>query len=250
METEIYENMFAVEESHWWYRARREIIFYWIDQVAKTHPCPRFLDIGCGTGYNLYTLREMGYQFITGADIFYSALKYSKARGIRNLVCSNGENLPLAHGSYDLILALDVVEHIKDDFRILKEVNRVLKIGGKFIIFVPAFHFLWSLEDEVSHHYRRYSKKELITKVRQAGFEIQKITYANTLLFPLVALGRLILRIFRPFFKISSESEMNPKWMNSILYRLFLAERFFLRFVNFPFGVSILCVCKKVYEHN
>ena len=113
------------------------------------------------------------------------------------------------------------------------------------IVFVPAYQFLWSFQDEISYHQRRYEAGDLKQKVLQAGFEIEKLSYVNSFLFPVIWLGRLILRKFPKFFSISSESQMNPSWMNKYLYYIFRAEMPLLHSMNFPFGVSILCVCRK-----
>jgi SAM-dependent methyltransferase len=160
-------------------------------------------------------------------------------------MCGDAEKLPISPNSFDIILTLDIIEHLKDDLSALSEIFRALKPGGTLVIFVPAYQFLWSFQDEISHHQRRYTAKELKEKVQQAGFELKKLSYVNSLLFPVVWLGRMALRVFPKQFKITSESQMNPSWMNGFLYRIFLAELPLLHFINFPFGVSILCLCQK-----
>ena len=157
----------------------------------------------------------------------------------------SAENLPIQHSTYDVILALDIIEHIENDNLVLSEIFRALKTDGALVVFVPAYQFLWSFQDDISHHKRRYDANDLKYKIMQAGFEIKKLSYVNSFLFPVVWLGRHVLRTFPGFFKISSESQMNPTWMNRFLYLIFKAEMPLLRFMNFPFGVSILCVCKK-----
>ncbi|HLO32230.1 MAG TPA: class I SAM-dependent methyltransferase, partial [Anaerolineales bacterium] len=188
---------------------------------------------------------QLGYNQVTGLDFSPDALAYCQSRQLQALICGDAEKLPIRHGCYDIILTLDIIEHLKDDRSALSEIYRALKPGGSLVIFVPAFQFLWSFQDEIGHHQRRYTAKGLKEKILQTGFEIKKLTYANSLLFPVVWLGRLILRAFPQYFKIISESEMNPTWMNSFLYRIFLTELSIVQFIDFPFGVSILCVCKK-----
>lgn len=245
MEKELYDNIQQVEATHWWYKARREIIFDRVKPILKSRPNPKALDIGCGTGYNLRYLQELGCQDVTGLDFSPNALEYCRSRNLERLICGDASRLPLRAASYDLITTLDIIEHLEDDVRTLEETYRALKPGGTLVIFVPAYQFLWSLQDEISHHVRRYTAQELQKKVLSAGFEIKKLTYANTFMFPLVWAGRLVLKIFRPHFKIASESQMNPTWMNGMLYQIFKAELPWLRRINFPFGVSILCVCEK-----
>ena len=245
MEKNLYDNIQQVEATHWWYKARREIIFDWVQRILRVNTNARVMDIGCGTGFNVAYLNKLGYKNITGFDFSADALGYCRARNLTNLICGNAYHLPLSLASFDVILTLDILEHMQDDEQTLREIFRVLKPGGMLVIFVPAYQFLWSFQDEISHHVRRYTANELSTKVQHAGFDIQKITYANTFMFPAIWAGRLVLKNFRRFFKITSESQMNPIWMNDFLYAIFRSELILLRHINFPFGVSILCVCCK-----
>ena len=245
MDEEIFDDINQIEETHWWYKARRAIIFDWLTRVLASYKNPKILDIGCGTGFNISHLHQLGYDQVTGLDFSLDALEYCRSRQLKTLIRGDAENLPICPAHYDIAITLDVIEHLRNDLHALSEIHRVLKPGGTLIIFVPAFQFLWSLQDEVGHHQRRYSAQELKEKVKQAGFELKKLSYVNSLLFPVVWLGRTILRAFPQNFKITSESQMNPSWMNGILYRIFLAELPLLHVVDFPFGVSILCVCRK-----
>ncbi len=248
MDKTLYDNIFQVEATHWWYLARRKIIFDWVERTMTTYKNPQILDIGCGTGFNIVYLNQLGYNKVVGLDFSPDALEYCRSRQLNVLICGNAENLPISQRCYDLILVLDIIEHLKDDRRALSEIFRALKPDGTLIIFVPAFQFLWSFQDEISHHQRRYNAMELKEKILHAGFKLMKLSYVNSILFPVVWLGRVILRVFPKYFNITSESQMNPSWMNGILYRIFLTELPLLRFMNFPFGVSILCVCKKPIE--
>jgi SAM-dependent methyltransferase len=245
MEKSLYENIYHVEETHWWYEARRDIIFDWVKRMLARYEAPRVLDIGCGTGFNITYLHQIGYDQVDGLDISGDALMYCKSRRLHSLMIGSAENLPLQSSTYDVILALDIVEHIANDRQVLSEIFRALKTDGTLVVFVPAYQFLWSFQDEISHHQRRYEANDLKYKILQAGFEINKLSYVNSLLFPVIWFGRYILRMFPDFFKISSESQMNPPWMNKFLYYIFRAELPLLRFINFPFGVSIICVCTK-----
>ncbi len=245
MEKTLYENIYQVEETHWWYVARRDIIFDWVKRSLSYYTGPKILDIGCGTGFNITYLRQLGYSGADGLDVSHDALMYCRSRQLNSLTMAGAEDLPFRSASYDVILALDIVEHIEKDRQALAGIFRVLKAGGTLIVFVPAYQFLWSFQDEISYHQRRYEAGDLKQKVLQAGFEIEKLSYVNSFLFPVIWLGRLILRKFPKFFSISSESQMNPSWMNKYLYYIFRAEMPLLHSMNFPFGVSILCVCRK-----
>jgi ubiquinone/menaquinone biosynthesis C-methylase UbiE len=245
MDKALYDDINQVEETHWWYRARREIIFDWVKRILSDHKSPRILDIGCGTGFNMTHLQRLGCNQITGLDFSPDALAYCRSHKLRELIHGDAAKLPICNAYYDIVLTLDIIEHLKDDHGALLEVYRILKPGGSLIVFVPAFEFLWSFQDEISHHQRRYTVKELREKVSQAGFQPGKLTYVNSLLFPIVWLGRIVLRTFPARFHITSENQLNPTWMNGILYRIFLLELSLLHFIDLPLGVSILCVCKK-----
>ena len=245
MDKSLYENIYQVEETHWWYKARRDIIFDWVKHILSKRKKPKILDIGCGTGFNITYLDGLGYSQVDGLDFSKDALMYCQSRRLNLLLMASAENLPIQDSIYDVVLALDIIEHISNDIQALSEIHRILKADGSFVAFVPAYQFLWSFQDEISHHQRRYETNDLRSKILQTGFEINKLTYVNSFLFPVVWLGRTILRLFPSFFNISSESQLNPTWMNGLLYYIFKAEMPFVRFANFPFGVSILCVCTK-----
>jgi hypothetical protein len=126
----------------------------------------------------------------------------------------------------------------------LKEIQRVLKKGGRTLIFVPAFMFLWGVQDDVSNHRRRYTKKQIVEQLKKAGFEIERATYANITFFTPILLGRALMKItgFRP----ASENNLTVSSLNGFFGKVFGAERFWLKNLNFPFGVSIVVVAKKI----
>lgn len=250
MEKTLLDDINEVEETHWWYRARRDIIFDWVKRIMPAYRDPRILDIGCGTGFNINHLHQLGYNQVIGLDFSPESLAYCHSHQLKALIRSNAEKLPIQTSCHDVILMLDILEHLRDDRNALSEIFRVLKPDGSLIIFVPAFQFLWSFQDEISHHQRRYTATELKEKIVQAGFELTKLTYVNSLLFPIVWFGRILLRVFPKHFKITSESQMNPPWMNGLLYRIFLLESSLLRIGDLPVGVSILCICKKPIQQG
>lgn len=245
MQAEIYDQIQAIEQSHWWYIARRKIIFDWVLQALADYPSPKILDIGCGTGFNIEYLRIRGYKQVVGLDFSIDALGFCQSRNITRLVCSDGAYPPFCAESFDMIMALDLIEHLADDTHALQELARLLKPGGALIIFTPAFNFLWSLQDEVGHHYRRYTAGELRKKIEETGLKINKLTYANTFLFPLIWAGRIALRLSGNNIQSTSENDLHPGWSNNLLQLIFAAERPLLHHINFPYGVSLLCVAKK-----
>jgi len=123
--------------------------------------------------------------------------------------------------------------------------RRVLNNNGRALFFVPAFMFLWGVQDDVSNHRRRYTKKVFSEKLKSAGFEIERITYANITFFFPILLGRLVMKLtgFRP----ASENNLTIGALNGFLGKIFGAERFWLRRANLPFGVSLICIAKKKF---
>lgn len=244
MERELYDAIRSVEGQHWWYIGRRAIVFDWVDRVASQYTAPRVLDLGCGTGFNLDWLAARGLKAF-GADISGDAVRFCRERGTRLVVQADAARPPFKDASFDLILALDVIEHLADDVAALDAIHAALRPGGHLIVFTPAFKFLWSVQDRVSHHYRRYTESDLRVKLESAGYTLEKLTYANTLLFPVVWFGRLAIRWTGRAESIDNENDLHPGWANGLLARIFSAERRLLSAVDFPFGVSILAVARK-----
>jgi SAM-dependent methyltransferase len=243
MQEHTYPIMYEVEDAHWWYAGRRLIIKSFLKRICQDlqTPRPRILDVGCGTGANLELLAEFGET--EGVDISLEALAFCRERGFNNVRLGAAEKLPFADGSFDVVTALDVIEHLDDDLASLKEMRRVLKPRGRVLLFVPAFMFLWGVQDDVSNHRRRYTMKELRRRVLEAGFEVERATYANITFFAPILFVRVFMRVAR--LRPPSEFKINVPAFNGILGRIFGAERFWLRRLNFPFGVSALCVARR-----
>lgn len=245
MKKELYEQIYKIEQTHWWYVARHRIIFDWVIRALGDYTAPRVVDIGCGTGFNVEYLLNNGYDCVVGLDFSGEALAFCRSRGLSTLVCGDGTSPPLRCGSFDVVLALDLIEHLDDDARGLWEFARLLRPGGSLVVFTPAFNFLWGLQDEVGHHRRRYTARDLRCKVETVGLDVDKLTYANTFLFPLILAGRFLLRLSGSDRRGLGENDLHPRWSNGLLTAIFSAERPLLRYVNFPFGVSLLCVARK-----
>jgi SAM-dependent methyltransferase len=154
------------------------------------------------------------------------------------------EDLPYDDGTFDLVTALDVVEHMDDDLAGLKEMRRVLRPGGRVLLFVPTFMFLWGLQDDVSHHRRRYRLPELRRVLEEAGFEIERTTYANITFFLPILVMRKLMRLTG--IRAESENTINVTALNGVLGRVLGAESSVLKVMNLPFGVSGLCVARSV----
>ena len=236
-----YPILYQVEETHWWHRGRRRIIESFVREICKSFKQrPRILDVGCGTGGNLNVLAQFGDA--EGVDVSADALEFCRQRGLLNVRQGAAEALPYDDDTFDLVTALDVVEHIDDDVAGLREFRRVLKPDGKILLFVPTFMFLWGVQDDVSHHRRRYRMPELRQAVERAGFVVERTTYANITFFLPIFLGRKLMRITG--LQTESENNINVSALNGVFGAIFGAERAALRYLNFPFGVSGLCVAR------
>jgi len=237
-----YPILYQVEESHWWHRGRRKIIQSFVKEICKNFGdrLPRILDVGCGTGGNLSVLSQFGNA--EGVDVSTDALDFCRQRGLENVKLGAAEKLPYEDSRFDLVTALDVVEHLDDDVAGLREFRRVLKPGGRILLFVPTFMFLWGVQDDVSHHRRRYRLPELRRAVEKAGFEVERTTYANITFFLPILLGRKLMSLTG--VRTESENNINVSALNGLFGGIFGAESKFLRYMNFPFGVSGLCVAR------
>ena len=243
MKEHTYPIMFRVEQSHWWYTGRRKILSSFLEDICRrvTDRRPRILDVGCGTGANLLMLSKFGDA--EGVDLSEDALAFCRERGLENVKLGAAEKLPYDDGTFDLVTALDVVEHLDDDLGGLSEMRRVLRPGGRVLLFVPTFMFLWGLQDDVSNHRRRYRLPELRRVLEQAGFEVERTTYANITFFLPILLARKLMRLTG--IKAESENNINVSAFNGMLGRMLGAESFVLKYMNIPFGVSGLCVARK-----
>jgi len=233
-------------QDHWWFRARRSIFDRVLDEQLPGGRAPRILDLGPGSGVNLPVLGARGR--VTALDLSQVSLGRCLAAGAPDCVLADATRAPFADASFDLVCALDVLEHIDDDAGALAQIERVLAPGGLFLFSVPAFGFLWGRQDVLSHHKRRYAKAELAERVRAAGLEIQHLTYFNTLLFPPIAAVRLAMRplLARSVAKGGSDLSVKlPLGLDSVLYHSFACERGWVTRRSLPFGVSMLGWARK-----
>lgn len=242
MKSEAYRLMEDLDSSHWWFRARAEII---CATVAKfVAPSGEIVDFGSGTGGTAVKLHDLGFR-VTAADVSQRVLPVCQARGLPTIDLSQ-EWLP--RDSADCVLACDVLEHVEDDAGLLARLREAIRPGGHFIGTVPACEFLWSGEDYVSEHVRRYTQSGLKERLRSAGYDVVWCSYFNTILFPLAFAIIMGKRLFRPRDMYRSNVQPLPNWENEILYKLFSMEKRMLNWIRFPFGVSIIVVaeCRSV----
>jgi SAM-dependent methyltransferase len=244
MQQHTYAIMNNVEDSHWWYVGRREILESFLERISselrKENSELKILDVGCGTGGNLEMLKKFGAA--EGVDVSDDALEFCRSKGL-TVHKGLAEELPFADESFDVVTALDVVEHLDDDIAGLKEMFRVTKRGGKTLIFVPAFMWLWGVQDDVSNHRIRYTKKQIVERLEKAGFEIERATYANITFFAPILGGRTLMKLTG--IKPESENNVNVSALNGVFGKIFSSEKYWLKNFNFPFGVSIVVTANK-----
>jgi len=249
MEEALYDRVFQLERTHWWFRARRDIVFALLRRFLRPRSADgvtlRICDIGCACGLILAELMKAGYDAV-GIDSSDTALEYCADRGVQALKGILPERIPLEEESVDAILMLDVLEHIDDDRASLHSVVRFLRPGGLIICTVPAYPWLWTKRDESHHHRRRYNMTRF-TAILYAcpDAEVVVSTYINMFLFPLALVerfGRKLLRLTPQTADIS----IPPFGLNYLMWKVFAAERTaIVNGVRFPFGLSILGVLRK-----
>jgi SAM-dependent methyltransferase len=245
MDTETYNKIHAAEDSLWFYLGRRAIVRRLIEAHSPA-PARRALDVGCGSGGTLATLGA-GAQFSAGLDSSLHALRLSRERGLPRLFQCDAQRLALAVAGFDLVTALDVIEHCRDDVQALREIWRVLAPGGLCVLTVPALMILWSNLDRVSQHFRRYTAGQLRARAEQAGFEILRVSYANTWLFPGILAARLLQRVTqRPGGGAAAlDFAMPSRPLNALLTRIFASEAGWLARASLPVGSSVVAALRK-----
>jgi SAM-dependent methyltransferase len=240
MHPDAYAEMATLQDSHWWFIGRRAVL----SRIIKALPLPpaaHILEIGSGMGGNIRMLQEFGE--VTAVEADESARHWSQQRlGLRVLPGMLPDRLPDLREKFDLICLLDVLEHISDDAAALAALPPLLGDNGRILVTVPAYQWLWSAHDEKLHHFRRYTATGLESVARQSGYAIERISYFNTLLFPLAAATRLYARLSGT--KTVAGNSLPPPFLNRMLRRVFEAESGMIRAVRFPFGVSILAVLR------
>ena len=238
MERVVYEAMAEHDERHWWYRARREVVAALIRHKVFPPKGAKLLEIGCGTGHNLAMLGEFGT--VDALEVDEVARRLAEERLGRSVL---SEPLPELAGIpdnlYDLVAALDVIEHIPDDTAALEGISRVLKRGGKLVMTVPAHQWMWSAHDVVNHHQRRYSKRSLKRLIEESPLRLEAIGYLNSLLFPVAVAQRVAS-------KLTGKEDANlappAEPINQALERVFAAERRVIGRVPLPPGLSLFAV--------
>jgi SAM-dependent methyltransferase len=238
----------ALEDRHWWFRARRNLVLWLVLQLSPARSS-RILEIGCSSGALMRQLKNEGYESVVGIDVSEEAIAECGRRGVANTRVMDAQQLDFPDASFDVITASDVLEHLADDALALRDWHRVLKPGGVMIVFVPAFPILWSEHDVANHHFRRYRRSELVRRATAAGFLVERRSYWNSTLFlPIAAVRGAKHSLPRREKKSVPDSDLfpPPAPVNAALFTLLSAENGLFRAgLNFPFGVSAMIVARK-----
>ena len=241
MEKNSYDLEFQITEFHWWFVVRRRLLNSILSSIAVS-PKLSTLDIGCGVGSNSPIFQSHQLNTI-GLDRSFYALSLASKRFGSSLINGDLNHLPLKPDSVGLIVAMDVLEHLENDLSGILELYRTLTKGGILILTVPAFRFLRGTQDVVTGHKRRYTKQEILYKLNKIGFDVLRASYFNFFLFFPILLTRFLIRLVG--LHLESENKVNSPLVNLFLKTIFSLEPHVLKYVAFPFGVSIFCIAQK-----
>lgn len=251
MQKHEYARLASREPFYFWNIGRREILQEALARHLGSSRNLRILDMGCGPGGNISLLA--GFGSVVGLDVSEEALKFAGKYNFAKLVLGDGKNLPFEDNSYELVTSLDVLEHLEDDQKAIKEAFRVLKPGSHLLISVPAHAWLWSDHDEAMLHKRRYSEKEIRFKLQGAGFDIIEKSHFVIMAVPINFLRKIKDGILRKIFskkyrKVDTYDVIFSKTVNSLLLFFLRCEKILIRYFSIPFGSSIFVVAKKPYR--
>jgi SAM-dependent methyltransferase len=241
MDAEAYKEMIELQEEHWWFVARRDVIKSVINMQVPQGSTSKILEIGCGVGGNVGLLSQSGQY--RGIDMHKPAIDYCSEKYPQfEFQCTRVEDIPQEFNSnkFDSIYLLDVLEHIDDQVAILKSAQNYLTPSGKILVTVPAFEFLWSPHDDFVHHVRRYTKAGLKKVLEDSGYRVERISYFNSILFPLALIQRLGMRLLNR--KLSTHLSTPPTVVNWLFKVTFAQEAWILKRTNLPVGLSIIAV--------
>lgn len=238
------------EEYYWWHVAKRELVLDWLKKyfcrVKGDKEELKILDVGCGTGMMAKELHFLGK--VWGVDRSDAALNFCRRKDCQSIFNKGNleRKLSFSSGFFDIILCLDVLEHIKEEKGALSELGRILKTNGILLLSVPAYPCLFSYWDKVAGHYRRYNAKSLKTKLEENGFRPERLTYYNFFVLLPAIVFRLIKTLLQHRLRnINSDFIALPNFFNKFLLFLSKMERTFLLKFDFPVGLSVFCLARK-----
>ena len=240
MNPDAYLEMAETEAKHWWFSGRRSILYKTLESM-NLPPDSKILEVGCGTGGNLQMLAKFGD--VSAFEMDATAREIAVEKTNNSYAIQAGycpDNIPFKDQQFDLICMFDVLEHIERDTETLTSLMCKLKKNGRILITVPAYQWLFGPHDEFLHHKRRYYEKDLREKCTSAELKALRVSYFNTILFPLACAARVKDKLFGN--KAATGTSIPPMLINKLFTVIFSAERFLLKYINLPFGVSLLCI--------
>jgi ubiquinone/menaquinone biosynthesis C-methylase UbiE len=245
MNLEEYEVMYRVEDHHWWYLGMERITRGLLERALPPDREARslkILDAGCGTGAVMKYLARYGE--VTGFDFSAEALKFSRQRGHIRLAQASVLQIPCASNRFDVVVSFDVLCEIGvDDGQALREFARVLKPGGSVLLRLPAYSWMRGQHDVAVHLAHRYTRGELIAKLRANGLTPLYSSYANSFLFPIAAAKRWSER-FLPQ-QHGSDLTLSPGAVNGVLRSILSAEAPLVKSIGLPFGLTVTALARK-----
>src|SRR4051794_2303999 len=245
MDSDLYDQQFRVEQEHWWFRAKRHIVWKLVERYAAAEEGQRLrvCELGCGTGANLAAMKDR-YD-VVGVDSSPQALDYARTRlGERVFQGELPSDIDLPAESFDVVILSDVLEHVEDDLGSIATALRLVRAGGIIVATVPANPWLYCEYDVRLHHVRRYSKKQFQTLMRSTGADVRLLSYFNTLLFSPAVAVRVLGKVL-PKRDPMSVLEVPSKPMNQLLAFTMMSEGAVLGRIPLPFGLSLAAVVQK-----
>src|SRR5262245_38113137 len=248
MDTQLYRRFYEIEDWYWWCVGTRRIFF---ELIERSGVRGRALDVGCGTGAIL-TEFPPGWSVVAGCDYSPEALAFCQARRLQQLVRSTGVELPFATGAFDLVMAIDVIEHLDDDAGCVREMARICRSGGYVLVHVPAFEILWTDKDDVNHHRRRYRLRAINALVERCGLVVETAFHLNTLIFPIALLRAAEQKLRwsvmqKPPASVAGIDHLYnvPQWVNRMMLGVMTFEHWLFGRSAPPVGMSLVCLARK-----
>jgi SAM-dependent methyltransferase len=250
MTPDEYRFLYELEEHHWWFVGMRKLVAALLDGAIASES-RRFLDAGCGTGLMMAWLRRYGKDAaMFGLDYDPHAVRYTSGRGEKCVAQGSIATMPFPAGSFDVVTSFDVLDsfRVADAMVPFAELARVVRPGGILLVRVPAFQFLYSQHDRAVYTEHRYTARELRVRLEEQGLRVERVTYANSILFPIVFVWRWLTRSNRA----DPQSDVRPlpkalRWLNPLLAGLFGLEAAWLKILpwRLPVGVSVMALAQK-----
>ena len=245
MEYSEYAVLVDVEDQHWWHGGMRAITAALLDPLYCNDTID-ILDAGCGIGGNVRFLQRYGQ--VTGVDLSPVAAQFGKDQIRGAMVRGSVLELPFTNASFDLVTSFDVLYHrdVSNESQALSETQRVLRPDGRLLVRLPAYEFLRSKHDRAVHTRRRYTVRQVQKLIEGYGFVVERLSYVNSLLFPIPLTQRIFERLVPSLEQADSDLALPSPMLNEVLRWPLATEAAWLGHGGgFPVGLSIMCLGRK-----